>query len=351
MTRWAAVVALCGFAGGVAHARPRITAVNLESLYAKLAPAVVIIAVTGTEGSGLGSGVVLHKKGFIATAAHVVEGATLINVEFLDGSRQMAQIVTLSRTEDLALLKVGTVPKATVAPVLGDSDTLKVGQPIFCVGAPLGLKHTLTTGIISAVRKDWGSQLSVQPKNVIQTDAAINQGNSGGALFNQRGEVIGIASFIATRSGGSNGLGFAVPSNSVRRRLFEEAIPYIGVSLRRIPPPLADVLNWPVDDALLVESVQSGSPAAEAGLRGGFITADLSGVELTMGGDLIIEVNGHPTADAAKIHRFLHGLKAGDKLPYTIVRGGEPMKVEVTVGKLIPIPTLPGGSTKRGKGR
>jgi len=313
---------------------------NLEALYEGLAPSVVTVEVLGEQGPGNGSGVVLHKDGFIATAAHVVESAALIRVEFYDGTAKPAEIVTLSRTEDLALLKVDWIPANTFIPKLADSEELAVGQPAFCIGAPLGLKHTLTTGIVSSIRRNFGDALSLFPKSVIQTDAAINQGNSGGALFNAEGHVIGIASFMASPGGGSIGLGFAVPSNVVRRRLFEDAIPYIGVSLRRIPLPLAEALNWPVHDALLVEKVRPGSPAAAAGLRGGTIQADIGGIKLLMGGDLIVKVADFDPTQAKEIHAFLHGLEDGSEIPYTIVRAGELGNVTVVIPKVIQIPKL-----------
>jgi serine protease Do len=224
---------------------------------------------------------------------------------------------------------------------LANSDELVVGQSIICIGAPLGLKHTLTTGIVSAIRAGHGNDLSFFPKDVIQTDAAINQGNSGGALFNSRGEVVGIASFITSQTGGSVGLGFAVPSNAVRRRLFERAIPFFGLVLRRVPKPLAELLNWPTQQALLVEKVLSNSPAAKAGMRGGFIPTDFAGVKVMMGGDLIIKVGDYEPSETDQIHTYLQGLKVGDSVRYTVVRGGQVLEGSVTLEEVIPIPKLP----------
>lgn len=309
-------------------------------LYEEMSPAVVFIKVRNRDGDDLGSGVVLHHKGFIATAAHVVENAVRIRVEFQDGSKLPADIATLSRSEDLALLKVDALPPGVLVAKLADSDRLRVGDPVYCIGSPLGLKHTLTTGIISALREDHGSQLSLSPKNVIQTDAAINQGNSGGALFNRKGEVIGIASFIATQSGGSVGLGFAVPSNAVRRRLFDRAIPYIGLILRRVPEPLARLFHWPYANAMLVEKVQPGTAAAHAGLRGGYVPASFAGVRILMGGDLIVQVGDFQPNEPEAIHALLQGLKQGDVLRYSVLRGGRRTPVEVTIDRLLPIPKL-----------
>lgn len=313
---------------------------NLNDLYDGLAPSVVTVYGLAPGSPGVGSGVMLHRDGFIATAGHVVEHAWEIYVEFKNGERQPAEVVTLSRTEDLALLKVAEIPSGTYVPELADSSELVVGEPVFCIGAPLGLKHTLTTGIVSAIRSEFGHELAFLPKNVIQTDAAINQGNSGGALFNRRGEVIGIASFLASTTGGSVGLGFAVPSNAVRRRLFQEAIPYIGVSLRRIPAPLADAMNWSARDALLVEQVRPDTAAARAGLRGGDIEATIGGVTLMLGGDLIVKVGSLEVGEQARVHEYLSGLKAGDVIPYTVLRRGEQIEIEVTLDTVIAPPDL-----------
>jgi serine protease Do len=312
-----------------------------EMLYQQVRTAVVFIEAQRGEEPQIGSGVILHQDGFVATAAHVVENAATIAVEFVDGMRTRARIASLSRTEDLALLKVDAMPEWVHTVPLADSDKLAVGQTIYCLGAPLGHKHTLTSGIISAIRKDYGSQLSLHPHNVIQTDASINQGNSGGALFNLRGEVVGIASFLASKTGGSVGLNFAVPSNTVRQRLFNESIPYMGLILRRIPTPLATMLQWRYRDALLIEQVEPGSIAARAGLRGGYITADFAGVPILMGGDLIIKVNEFDVDQAAAIQALLHGLKNGDRVNYTVLRAGEPAKFSVTIESVIPIPSLP----------
>jgi S1-C subfamily serine protease len=136
------------------------------------------------------------------------------------------------------------------------------------------------------------------------------------------------------------GLGFVVPSNLVRKRLFEHALPYLGVSLRVIPHEVCELFNWPVEAALLVERVKEGSVAAEAGLRGGEVTCDIGGSPLQMGGDLIVKVGPYETNQLDKIGEYLHGLKEGDKLKYGLLRAGKPVEVEVVIPALIPIPSL-----------
>ncbi len=337
---WLAALVLLVAAPVAARTNRSSSIENLNGLYDGLAPSVVTVYAYAPGAPGVGSGVVLHGDGFVATAGHVVEQAWEIIVEFKNGERQVADVVTLSRSEDLALLKVAEMPAGTYVPELGGSSELVVGEPVFCIGAPLGLKHTLTTGIVSAIRTEFGHELAFLPKNVIQTDAAINQGNSGGALFNRSGQVIGIASFLASTSGGSVGLGFAVPSDTVRRRLFLEAIPYIGVTLRRIPAPLAEAMNWAERDALLVERVQPGSSAYSAGLRGGDIEATVGGVTLILGGDLIVKVGDLNVGQKEQVHEYLTGLKAGDVIPYTVLRRGKRIEVDVEVQKVIVPPNL-----------
>jgi serine protease Do len=313
---------------------------SIVNLYAKVAGSVVTIkSELGNEASGIGSGVLMHSEGFVVTAAHVVEQAQVIRVYFLDGTETDAKIVTLSRTEDLALLKLGHVPQNTFIPELVDSDTLKVGQSLFCIGAPLGLGHSMSHGIISALRLDNREDLGFFPKQVIQTDAAINHGNSGGALFDLSGNVVGIASFIRSESGGSVGLGFAVPSNVVKKRLFDKAIPYLGMSLRRLPDALATALNWP-KGSLLVEKVQKDSAAEVAGVRGGFVPSSFYGMEVMMGGDLILRVGNYHPARADQIHLYLQNLKSGDTITYMILRGGQTHSLSVRVPDLTAIPRL-----------
>ncbi|MBK7862257.1 MAG: trypsin-like peptidase domain-containing protein [Archangiaceae bacterium] len=330
---------------------------GLDAVFEKVDPAVVVVRVglrhlEGDEtafrlevGVGTGSGVLLHEGGFVVTAAHVVEQAEMIELEYKDGSKTEAHVVTLSRTEDLALLKAEKVPKGVVAPPLADSDKLKVGQLVFAVGTPQNFPHTLSAGVISSVRNEPAKGLT--PGHVIQTDAAMNPGNSGGPLFNDRGEVVGIASFIFSKSGGSEGLGFAIPSNVVKRRMFEKPLPYLGLSLRILPQPVMELFNWPYPGAILVEQVRSGSPAAQAGLRGGVVDADVGGSKVRLGGDLIVKVGPFDAWKTEEIGTYLAGVKAGDTLDYRVLRKGELVEVSVAVPPREPIPTLGAAAKKK----
>ncbi len=329
-------------------AQPR----GLEATAEKVDPAVVTIRVglkqvqeheRGYEikvDVGTGSGILVHSDGFIVTAAHVVEGAVAIMVAFKDGTQTAADVVSLSRTEDLALLKVYEVPKGIKPVVLGDSDAVKVGQPVFSIGAPLGLEHTLTSGVISGVRHD-SRQRGLTPGNVLQTDAALNQGNSGGPLFNDKGEVVGIASYIASLTGGSMGLGFAVPSNTVRKRLFDNPLPWLGLSLRHLPVEICTLFNWPYSEVMLIERVAEGSTGEKAGLLGGTMDVTIANTPVKIGGDVIVKVGEFDAMETEKIGTALAKLKAGDKVHYTVMRAGKLFEADVEVPKRVIVPKLP----------
>lgn len=327
------------------------SAAPLEELFVKVDPTVVTVRVATrslTENSSgavmvvaviTGSGVLVHPDGFVVTAAHVVEAAELVEVHWLGGFKAKAKVVSLSRTEDIALLKVeGTPPKAVVA-VVGDSSVLKPGQRLFAIGAPYGLEHSLTAGVVSALRDN--DRPGLMPRHLVQTDVPLNQGNSGGPLFNEKGEVVGIASFMLSQSGGSVGLNFAVPSNTVRTRLFDEALPYIGVGLRFIPRDVAEIFNWPLEGGFLVETVRPQSPAEVAGLRAGAVASEVGGNRVQLGGDLIVSVNGVPAFETTKVAQALRVLKAGDVIRYDLLRGGKPGHVEVPIPAGLGVPALP----------
>ncbi len=222
--------------------------------------------------------------------------------------------------------------------VLGDSAALKPGQRLFAIGAPYGLEHTLTAGVVSALRSN--DRPGLMPKQLVQTDVPLNQGNSGGPLFKEKGEVVGIASFMLSQCGGSVGLNFAVPSNTVRTRLFDEALPYLGVGLRFIPRDVAEIFNWPIEAGFLVESVRPESAAALAGLHAGTVKLEVGGKPVQLGGDLIISVNGVAAAETTKVAQALRALKPGEVIRYDLIRGGKPGHVEVPVPAGLSVPAL-----------
>ena len=242
---------------------------------------------------GLGSGVLISADGKVLTAAHVVQTADAVAVEFPGGALIKASILASDPAADVALLQLERVPAGVQPATLGDSDKAEVGDEIFVVGAPFGISHTLTVGHVSARRRPNATFGSMETAEVFQTDAAINQGNSGGPMFNLAGEVIGVVSRIVSRSGGSEGLGFVVTSNMARRLLFAEPTVWSGLEGYLLTGDMARVFNVPAAHAgLLVQRVARGSPAERFGLRGGDLPAVIAGEQLIVGGDIVLAVEG-----------------------------------------------------------
>jgi serine protease Do len=237
--------------------------------------------------------VLISTDGKVLTAAHVVQTADAVAVEFSDGALIKASVLTSDPAADVALLQLERVPADVQPATLGDSDKGEVGDEIFVVGAPLGISHTLTVGHISARRRPNTTFGSMEAAELFQTDAAINQGNSGGPMFNLAGEVIGVVSRIVSRSGGSEGLGFVVTSNMAKRLLFAAPTVWSGVEGYLLTGDTARVFNVPVTHAgLLVQRVARGSPAERFDLRGGNLPAVVAGEELIVGGDIVLAVEG-----------------------------------------------------------
>ena len=246
---------------------------------------------------GVGTGTVIDAEGHILTAAHVVQTSEALFVDFFDGSVRSARVLASDPVADLSLLRIeGELPESVRPVVLGDSAADPIGSRVFVVGAPRGVSHTLTQGILSARRRAPSLVAQWAEVEVLQTDAAINPGNSGGPLFNLRGEQIGVVSYIITESGGSEGLGFAVPTSVVRARLLERHPLWSGMSWVPAADELAGALNLPPGrDGLLVQRISRISPAAELGLRGGSMVAVIDGQAMLLGGDVILAVQGIPS--------------------------------------------------------
>jgi S1-C subfamily serine protease len=277
---------------------------------------------------GNGSGVLISAEGDILTAAHVVQTAAELFVEFHDGSVAEAQIVSSDPLIDLAIVRVvGEVPASAAVAVLGDSDHTRVGSRVFAVGAPLGISHTLTVGHLSAQRVTPSMADVNELVEVLQTDASLNPGNSGGPLFDMQGRVVGIVSFISTLSGGSQGLGFAVSSNTCRERFLERPPLWSGMEFLSVSGRFAELLNVPGGGtALLVQGVVAGSPADRLGLRGGDVAAEIQGLRLLLGGDLVLAVNGVALgAPGARdtIRDRLGAMQDAEEVRVTILRAGE----------------------------
>ncbi len=309
---------------------------DLVAVFAAVDQAVVVIdtvetvAEPGRSGtataSGLGSGVLVDAAGHVVTAAHVVQTADRVTVRYRDDTRVAAVIVTTDPTTDLALLRVDTVPEGIRPVRLGDSDRTAVGERVFVVGAPYGLDHSLSVGHISGRHRDnpdIGTGIAPRAE-LFQTDAAINQGNSGGPMFDMQGRVVGIVSHILSRSGGFEGLGFAVTSNTVQRRLFEARPFWSGVTATPIGGALAAALNVPQEYGALVQHVSAGSAAEKIGLRPGRFPVTIQGREFLLGGDIILSVDGIEIGpgNRAAIEERIRNLDDRQRVVVRILRAG-----------------------------
>jgi len=309
---------------------------SLNGAVRKAAPAVVSINTTarhpmdsdpwfrfffGEQGeqqqTGLGSGVIVSPEGYVLTNNHVVEGADEIDVALADARHATAKVIGTDPESDVAVLKIN-LDKLPVM-TLGDSDTLQVGDQVLAIGNPFGVGQTVTSGIVSALGRN---QLGINTfENFIQTDAAINPGNSGGALVDSNGNLMGINTAIYSRSGGSMGIGFAIPV-STARQVMEGIIKngqvvrgWIGIEPGELTPELAQTFGIKTEQGVIVTGVLNGGPAASAGIRPG---------------DVIIEVNGEPVRTVSELLTRISALPPGHAAPFALERGGQPAQVSVT---------------------
>ena len=288
-----------------------------------------------TMGLNVGSGVLVSKSGKVITAAHLVNTADQIKVKLFNGEIVGARVVASAPFADVSLLQLESVPKEIVVAKLGDSDKVEVGDEVFVVGTPYGLSHTLTAGHISGRHKLNRVSSGFDVGDLFQTDAAINQGNSGGPLFNMAGEVIGIASRILTKSGGFEGLGFAVTSNTARRLLLEQPSFWFGLDGIVLEDELATAFNVPQPMGFLVQEVAENSPAARLGLRPGGIKSQIGLNEMLLGGDIILEVVGIEVSEDCleRIQSRLSQMKPEDSITVKVLRAGRILQLSATRGR------------------
>jgi S1-C subfamily serine protease len=314
--------------------------VDLSETYQQVISSVVYIEVGNIfERTGSGSGFILHADGYIATAAHLVEDADIVRVTFRDETSSQARIVTMSRAQDLALLKVASMPDGVQPANLGVMSKVSPGQSVFCIGAPHDLRFSITSGIVSAVRDNSGMiDIDAQhPSRLLQTDTAINPGNSGGPIFNHAGEVIGIAVGALTDA---DGIGWAVPVDMIRHYLVDQAVPFGGVVYLRVTPEFSGLMNWLPSEALIVERVQAGSLAEKNGLRGGQIKANFGRYSIMLGGDVIYFIGGHPVSDHQKVREYLRALKEEDEIKLKVWRAGTLVELRAPFKILDPLPSI-----------
>ena len=289
---------------------------------------------------GLGSGFVIDKSGHIVTNFHVIEGADEIEVSFSSGEEMSAKVVGSDRSTDTAVLKVDAESRALRPLPLGDSDRLQVGDEVVAIGNPLGYERTMTAGIVSALGRVIEAPDRFAIDEVIQTDAPINSGNSGGPLLNAAGRVVGVNTQIATGGAGGNiGIGFAVPINTVRdvaaqlidKGRVEHA--FLGVETQEIDEEIADTFNLPVQRGLLIGHVTPGGAAEKAGLRGGTKEVVVDGTTWVLGGDVIVEADGKKLRTVDELRQLIEEKDPGAEMTLVINRDGERRTVTVALGR------------------
>ncbi|HYL84143.1 MAG TPA: trypsin-like peptidase domain-containing protein [Candidatus Angelobacter sp.] len=317
-------------------------------IYRQVSPAVANILTQATEYDffmdpvpvkGAGSGFVIDARGYILTNYHVVEGAQSIEVVLGDQSRYSAKFIGADQRNDVALVKIDPKGKKLATLQLGDSGSLQVGQKVLAIGNPFGFQSTLTTGVVSALGRTVQTSQSTAIEEAIQTDAAINQGNSGGPLINTHGEVIGINSAIYTPSGTTAGIGFAIPINTAKN-IANDLITsgrvhraFLGVQTFPISGGLSEALDLPVQEGMLVEIVTKGGPAAAAGIHGGDRIAQAGMTRFYIGGDVIVAIDNQKVASQFDVNLVLNHRRPGDTVNVTVYRGGKKMEIPVKLGE------------------
>ena len=325
--------------------------ITVNDIYKRDGPGVVFIRAEVTQqtdspfgmpqqqqGTATGSGFVLDKDGNILTNAHVVDGASKIEVSFSDNKTLTAKLVGKDTSTDVALLKVNPGGLDLKPLSLGDSSKLEVGDSVVAIGNPFGLDRTVTTGIVSALQRKLDAPNGFTISNVIQTDAAINPGNSGGPLLDSQGRVVGINSQIATggNGGGSVGIGFALPINTVKkisaqlkdRGKVDHA--FLGVTGVAITKSMSSNLNLPTDQGVLVQ--QTTGPAKKAGVKGGDTQVSIGGADVVLGGDVLSKIDGKTVKSMDDVIKVVDSHDPGDQVTLELVRGKDKRTAKVTLG-------------------
>jgi S1-C subfamily serine protease len=337
-------------------------ALSINDIYRRAAPGVVQVTSTAVvtvpadpffgnsflpqrqQERSLGSGFVVDKPGHIVTNYHVIQGSKQVRVSFSNGTSMKATVQGTDPSSDLAVLKIDASSRALTPLALGNSDAIQVGDPVVAIGNPFGLDRTVTAGIVSAIQRVITAPNGYTIDHVIQTDAAINHGNSGGPLLDRRGRVIGVNSQIETgdngvTTSGNVGVGFAIPSNTVktviaqliRQGHIDRA--FIGIGAVPITRDLARVFRLPVPHGLLIQSVEPGSGAAKAGLEAGTTQVVLAGESYNLGGDILVEADGRAVASLSRLRDLVAAKKPGDTLNLVVYRNGKKKEINVKLGR------------------
>jgi serine protease Do len=306
------------------------------ALVARLEDSAVLVKVEGRQiahaggeislqpSGGLGTGVVLSRDGLVMTAAHVVADAEQIMVGLRNGTERAAQVIFADEGADVALLRMESPPGDLVPARLGDSDRVRKGETVYVIGNPVGIESSLSVGVVSGRHKTSHLLGGAAEAEFIQTDAAMNAGNSGGPMFNSRGEVIAVAQRIVTGTGGSEGLGFGLAINAVKKILQMDPCIWLGFSGVPLPASWTSALNVPGRDPLLVEHVTPGSPADKGGLRGGTLPVQVGKGHLVLGGDVVLKIDGRLPLEWVRATPQI-GRKPGERhdVRLTVLRDGQ----------------------------
>jgi putative serine protease PepD len=327
-------------AGSVGGADLVSSIAELPDLVADVLPSVVKVETSSGfgGGGGVGSGVIVDSLGHVVTNFHVIEGADEVSVILADGTRASAEVAGVDPGNDLAVLRTSVQPQLLSPAVLADSDAVRIGEPVFAIGSPFDLDFTVTSGIVSGLERTSQSSFSGRPiRDVIQTDAVVNPGNSGGPLFNAAGEVVGINSSIENPTGQRVfvGVGFAVPSNTVARFLPEmiagETVqhPQLGIAGVSLDPETASDAGVSVESGVYLTLVNPGSAAERAGLRAASVR-DGAG-RLLAGGDVVTAIDGDAVTSIEQLARLIDHQRIGDSVTLTVVRGGDELTLTATL--------------------
>ena len=289
----------------------------------------------------LGSGFVLDKAGHIVTNFHVVRGATAIQVSFSNNERFKAKLVGVDPSTDIAVLQVEVKARALKALPLGNSDGVRIGDQVIAIGNPFGLDRSVTAGIVSAVQRRIEAPNRLSISHVIQTDAALNHGNSGGPLLNAQGEVVGVNAQIETggASQGNVGIGFAIPINTVKDVVAElikhgdVEHAFLGIEGKSLTPSIARLFHLPVSSGVIVATVRQGSGAAGAGLKAATSEVTVEGESWPAGGDVIVKVGGEPVPTVERLVDLIASKQPGDKIDVEVVRESSHHTLTVKLGR------------------
>jgi len=311
---------------------------SIQTLYKKVNPSVVELHVKSLAdpkvgqvaykakiASSLGSGALVSSEGRILTAAHVVDKATEIEVEFADGTKTTGHVVWVEPLIDLAMIQAVKVPSSAKPLTLAEANNYQIGEQVVVIGAPFGISHSLSVGYLSGIRDGSPIPGRTMVPRLLQTDAAINQGNSGGPMFNLDGEIVGIVSHILSKTGGSNGLGFVISVDTVRNIIDSGPGTFSGFIPLLLNKKLSYALNNTVGHGMLIQHVIPGTLAHKLGFKGGDTSIIIGQTPILLGGDILLEISGYRITDlesAIKIKKRLATYDKGEKITFKYLRNG-----------------------------